>query len=177
MKIDGIDHHRAATFLPERCCFLFILHHIGYHVLRCYSIEELNDWPTFEKMACCHFDSCLSTIKQTQWQQVQPTTYLPQRVVQGLKNRKWHTYDVIKGHWTRNQMTSVDLGKFTMLVLIMDVTSQHLFMCILPVKMLKFASYRRQNVTESKFRLTRPWISGHRSKVIVGTALTFLEKM
>ena len=77
----------------------------------------------------------------------------------GTKPRKM-TYDVIKGHWPL--MTSVDLGKVTMLVQTMDVTSQHPSMPISPAKIPKFASFRHWNGTERKFRLTWPWKSGHR---------------
>ena len=92
----------------------------------------------------------------------------------GTKTRKM-TYDVIKGHWPL--MTSVDLGKVTMSVLTMDVTSQHLFMSISPANIPKFASFRRWNGTERKFRLTWPWKSGHRSKVIVAKDLKFSGKV
>ena len=47
----------------------------------------------------------------------------------------------------------------------MGVTSQHLFMSISAAKIPKFASFRRWNGTERKFRLTWPWKSGHGSKV------------
>ena len=47
----------------------------------------------------------------------------------GTKTRKM-AYDVIKGHWPL--MTSVDLGKVTVSVQTMDVTSQHLSMSISP---------------------------------------------
>ena len=88
----------------------------------------------------------------------------------GTKPRKI-TYDVIKDHWHR--MTSIDLGNVTMSVKTMDVTSQHLFMSKSPAKIPKYARLRRWNSMERKFRLTWPWISGDRSKVIVGMVIKF----
>ena len=68
------------------------------------------------------------------------------KLPQGLKTKKIHmtSSKVIE----LGRMSSVDLGKVTMSVKIMDLTSQHPLMCILRVKMPKFASYRRQNATE-----------------------------
>ena len=88
------------------------------------------------------------------------------------KPQKWH--DVIKDHWPL--MTSADLGTVTMSAYTMDVISQHLSMSISPAKIPKTASFRRWNGTERKFRLTWPWKSGHRSKVIEGTGLKFSGK-
>ena len=84
---------------------------------------------------------------------LKPYPFLPSKP---RKPRKM-TYDVIKGHW--HLMTSVDLGKVTMPVKTMDVTSQHLSMSKSPAKIPKFGSFRRWNGTERKFRLAWPWKS------------------
>ena len=47
----------------------------------------------------------------------------------------------------------------------------------LKCRMPKFASFRRLNGTWRKFRLTWPWKSGHRAKIIVGTDFIFSEKV
>ena len=74
-------------------------------------------------------------------------------------------------------MTSDDLGKVTVSVRTTDITSQHLSMSISPANIPKFASFKRWNGTERKFRLTWPGKSGHRSNVIVGTDLKFSGKV
>ena len=48
-------------------------------------------------------------------------------------------------------------------------TPIHVQLFISPTKIPKFASFRRWNGTERKFRLTCPWKSGHRSTRVLGT--------
>ena len=93
----------------------------------------------------------------------------------GAQKTRKMAYEVTKGHWPL--MTSDDLGKVTVSVRTMDITSQHLSMSISPANIPKFASFKRWNGTERKFRLTWPRKSGHRSKVIVGTELKFSGKV
>ena len=97
-------------------------------------------------------------------------------------NYSWGTKKNEK--WRLTSSKVIDLGwlwltpeKVAMSVQTMDsLTRIHLSMSISAAKSPEFASFRRWNRTERKFRFTWLWKWSHRSKVIVGTVLNFQEK-